>query len=851
MLPIKLELKNFLAYRSPGAIVFEGIHLAALTGANGAGKSSLLDAITWALWGEARAKSDDDLIHQGETEMSVALDFLQEETTYRVARQKKRKGTGKLQFYALNPDGGWIDLSENSVRMTQAKINRLLRMEHDTFIASAFLQQGKADAFTSKTAAERKKVLSDILGLDRWADYEDAVKIELDKLKSEIALKEMQIREIDGELREEPRYLRDLAEATAARETTEREMEAAREALEAVRHAPARLNDARDRQGVIARRLHARSIRVESILTVLARLEIDLEERRALVAEGEQIEAGYAQLEAARKADQVLNAKLRELKTLQAAHDKAEREIERERGRLENELGRIEAEIDGQRRILTRVNADRLHERQAALDALSEKEAQRDGFRQYVSDLAADIKGLTDAREATVRAGKDTRDRLDNLSQLDLAVMETCPTCGQPLNAEHHSHLLGDLKAKREAMLAEYNRDGEQIASLTVQRADYQKLVARLDLDLRPLAELRKEIGGLEKEAQNAQAAQAAIADASGRADSLRIRLHADDFADDARARLAEIDGEIAALAYDEDSYDETQAQIREYQRYQDLHRKWTTARETLPTLENSHAERMAALHEEREQGERDGQEADAIDAEIADLAVQAQAYHLRKAEFDRLLDIDNKARERISIARQELLALENKKIKREALNGALIDSRDDHAAYTQLREAFGKHGIPTLIIEAVLPELEDAANDLLSRLSDNRMRMTFETQRESKAGGAIETLDIRVSDVLGTRLYEMFSGGEAFRINFAIRVALSQLLARRAGAHLRTLFLDEGFGTQDEDGRARLVEAIGTIQDDFDLILVITHIDELRDQFPVLLQVEKHPDGSRITLRG
>jgi exonuclease SbcC len=95
-----------------------------------------------------------------------------------------------------------------------------------------------------------------------------------------------------------------------------------------------------------------------------------------------------------------------------------------------------------------------------------------------------------------------------------------------------------------------------------------------------------------------------------------------------------------------------------------------------------------------------------------------------------------------------------------------------------------------------------------------------------------------------------MYSGGEAFRVNFAIRIALSKMLARRAGAQLRTLFIDEGFGTQDEDGRNKLVEAITAIQGDFDLIMVITHIDELRDAFPVHIIVEKTPNGSRVAVR-
>ena len=71
MIPLRLQLTNFLAYRSPDPLRFDGIHLACLTGPNGAGKSSLLDAITWALWGQARAKRDDELVHMGQSDMLV------------------------------------------------------------------------------------------------------------------------------------------------------------------------------------------------------------------------------------------------------------------------------------------------------------------------------------------------------------------------------------------------------------------------------------------------------------------------------------------------------------------------------------------------------------------------------------------------------------------------------------------------------------------------------------------------------------------------------------------------------------------------------------------------------------
>jgi len=128
-------------------------------------------------------------------------------------------------------------------------------------------------------------------------------------------------------------------------------------------------------------------------------------------------------------------------------------------------------------------------------------------------------------------------------------------------------------------------------------------------------------------------------------------------------------------------------------------------------------------------------------------------------------------------------------------------------------------------------------------------MHIRFDTQREKVTGGVMETLDIKIADELGTRDYNTFSGGETFRVNFAIRLALSRLLARRAGTQLRSLIIDEGFGTQDEAGRSRLIEAINAIQDEFDLILVITHIEELKDAFPARIEVTKTRDGSVIEL--
>jgi exonuclease SbcC len=169
-----------------------------------------------------------------------------------------------------------------------------------------------------------------------------------------------------------------------------------------------------------------------------------------------------------------------------------------------------------------------------------------------------------------------------------------------------------------------------------------------------------------------------------------------------------------------------------------------------------------------------------------------------------------------------------------------------DKALYTELAAALGKNGVQAMIIETAIPEIEDEANRLLGAMTEGRMHVKLETQRDRRSGdGTIETLDIVINDELGARAYEMYSGGEAFRVNFAIRIALSKLLARRAGARVQTLVIDEGFGSQDDEGRERLVEAIQGVADQFAMILVITHLEDLRERFPVRIDVRKTALGS------
>ncbi len=283
-----------------------------------------------------------------------------------------------------------------------------------------------------------------------------------------------------------------------------------------------------------------------------------------------------------------------------------------------------------------------------------------------------------------------------------------------------------------------------------------------------------------------------------------------------------------------------------------DAPERWSQLQQDLIGLEGAKAQ-AAALEAERLRHELAAATADRAIVEgrarldrLPDWQREAAA---AEAEIKRLREEERARHAEVGRLGNELARLAAEAAKLAAREGEWKAAIEDVQAFKELTQAFGKEGIQALIIENALPELEEEANRLLARISDNRMHVRLATQREKKTGGVAETLEIHISDEVGTRNYELYSGGEAFRVNFALRLALSRLLARRAGARLQTLVIDEGFGTQDDRGRERLVEAINGVADEFERILVITHIRELKDAFNTQIEVTKRGGVSEVRL--
>ncbi len=178
MVPLKLSLKNFLSYgQTTQHVDFEPHNLICLSGKNGHGKSALLDAITWVLWGYARkantnARADENLVRLGQTQMMVSLEFMCNDALYRVRRElniTSAKTQTALDFGIIDPQTRQIrGLTDKTIRATQEKIIATLGLDYESFINSVFLRQGHSNEFSKKSPKERKEILTSILGISQF-----------------------------------------------------------------------------------------------------------------------------------------------------------------------------------------------------------------------------------------------------------------------------------------------------------------------------------------------------------------------------------------------------------------------------------------------------------------------------------------------------------------------------------------------------------------------------------------------------------------------------------------------------------------------------------------------------------
>ncbi|MEB3357234.1 MAG: AAA family ATPase [Synechococcales bacterium] len=210
MIPLHLRLKNFLSYRE-ATLDFSGLHVACVCGANGAGKSSLLEAIAWAVWGQSRGASEDDIVHQGEAEARVDFTFACQQQDYRIVRTRHRGQGGTLEFQVKTPSG-FRALTARGMRATQQLIQQHVRLDFETFVNSAYLRQGRADEFMLKRPGERKQILADLLKLDQYDLLAERAKERSRQLRTDLAVLERTLDQAAIQIQQMPAVLAQIAQ---------------------------------------------------------------------------------------------------------------------------------------------------------------------------------------------------------------------------------------------------------------------------------------------------------------------------------------------------------------------------------------------------------------------------------------------------------------------------------------------------------------------------------------------------------------------------------------------------------------------------------------------------------------
>ena len=853
MIPVKLSLRNFMCYRdNVPPLSFDGIHTACISGNNGNGKSALIDAMTWALWGRARAKSDDDLIHQGQTEMEVEFDFTVGGQPYRIIRKhskpKRRGRSGQtILEFQIATGNGFKSITGNSIIQTQQKITDTLHMDYPTFVNSALLLQGRADEFTIKRPVERKQVLADILGLSVYDELEEQAKGLARQQETEKAQLESAIKDIGEELTQKPAYEAELEQAQSQLSHIEKviaeqesRLNSLRREREALENKKSQLIQLEEHIAEMMRELERWNDQVKQHLS-------RVKEYEELIAQRSTIEEGYAQFSQAKKLKDELDQKLRLVTTLNERKHQLEMTVTQMGQALVKDhavaQSRInELEISSQKLPLLKKEWQQI---QAQLAQLAEPEEALRRKKQNSQELQTKVNYLESSKAQLEREIKELEEKLDLLkTQSD----SKCPLCEMELAAESLKLIETKYTTEKQSKLDSLRSNQAELAQRKTELKPLENEILQLETRLnQDRASLQTKASILSQRTAEAEEASHKLASERKKMAEIEEHLVRKDFAIAEQEALRELDGELAKLGYDARQHEQVRHRLTNLEQYEGLKRKLEEAdrlisqeKEAASTAEEAAQELGHSLEVDNQKRQQLSEELNLLPQLVNDLT-QAETEHQTLAAQQK------QAQETIWSVKGKLQRCSELEIRMKEKEKLVVQASKEEKIYRDLAQAFGKRGIQALLIERALPEIEAEANKLLGRMTDNRMHIKIETQRETKKREVIETLDINISDELGMRNYEMFSGGEAFRINFAIRIALSKLLARRAGAPLPTLVVDEGFGTQDSTGIEKLKEAINSIQDDFDKILVITHIEELRDAFPVCINVIKTAQGSTL----
>ncbi len=855
MIPIELKLKNFLSYSADcEPIRFDGFNIACLTGDNGNGKSALLDAITWAVWGQARGTDErgagvDDLVNSGAEDMEVDFTFRLEGDTYRISRRRdKRRGKSSLEFQIAD-NGVFRSISGDNIAATQQKIIQVLRMDYHTFTSASFILQGKADTFTSMKPSERKKILGEILGLSIYRDLEAMAREESNRAGETVSRLDARLNEIDSELSEKEHYQQQQQKLQTLLQQLSEELDVRNAELNQLKNRLYELSQTERRVCELKQQVNEQQKQAKSLKERVQTLKQQIAHGEELLSRADEITAGYHTLQNLTEKDRVLNTKSRRLLELREKMSAIEQLVDKERAVLEKKYAQMQGEYNHYQEKAVQVDkiSAQTVKLEKRLQELQQLEKQHKELLNVNQSIAQEIKTKEVLVKTKVQQVKELREKYSLLRK----PTADCPLCRTKLTGSKREQVLNDMIAEANMLKAEQDKLQREISLLTDNNLQNELKIKQLETSIADLKQLERQYTLCQRDLEEAKNAADKLNEIKQNLDRLLTAIDNKHYAQEQQKQIVKIQSEINALNYNAAEHNQVQELISRHKEYENQYHRLQAASaaldndkknlqlftENLQSLENAlqnSAELIAQHNEKLAELPKTKNKVQTVETKISELQKQI-------ADAERNLGILQEKLDRCQRLEQE----------KQTITAERNAAKNEKIYYSELVKAFGKNGIQAIIIENAIPELEQEANRILQQISDGRLTVALVTQKAAKTRkSVVETLEIIISDEFSTRRYEMYSGGEAFKVNFALRIALSRLLARRAGARLQTLVIDEGFGTQDQQGKERLVQAINAIADDFEKIIVITHIEELKNSFPVHLVVTKGNQGSKVEIR-
>ncbi|MGI2294140.1 hypothetical protein [Paenibacillus sp. GXUN7292] len=841
MIPLRLIIHNFRAIEHAD-IELSAVTLAAIAGRNGAGKSSAFTlAPRFALFGDViSGVSLDDLVRRGASEMSVEFWFEHQGDVYRAIRTRSTKGKGKSTLeLQQRVNGVWESRSAEKIVDTEAVIRSLLNLDDETFTASSMILQGQANAFTGATAGKRKEILSQILGLNVYPELQERARQRAAVLNIEIEKSKDKLLTLDERLADRAAKEEVLRDVEAQHSVTQ-DMIVDVEAVVKVAEAQiAALDVKRARIQQIERELVVNGEEIDTLRNDRTTQSERLERAEKILANEAAILEKSTELEQIKQQIVSLEARKPELERLQL--DLASTQVDLYQ--LKEEKLRI---------------ADRI-------TALQQQLAGRDELRQQANDYETNLEQLQiyehradkwNLLDAEIRGLEAQQDRENSrLLHEESRLKEKITTLEQQETHIHDSGCLPTCKFQQAAAAA--------IADLP----DLRRSLAEID---------QTELTRLTTAIATKQVEQQALA--YNFAEHRTYKVKVDELSKAATA-FAQLVGKDELLQQLE------QQQHEKMERSEFARRRWDSLQQQSIELESALAplpelaakagdlERWARLKDQisaaREMSTNAGERIAAIDRDIAgkqsrrdELSEERGGLVLDTLDYDRLQQsliqtntLLQQHRKQLSVLAEQiggikavLVALEADQQERDRLAAELEPKVLRWTRYQTLIKAFGRDGIPALIIENAVPQLERIANEILGQMSKGKHYVRFETQRELKTRvGVSETLDILIGDWTAERPYETFSGGEQLRIDYAIRFALAELLAQRAGSKVEWLTIDEGLGSQDAEHRSLVLESIKSVASRFKRVLVITHIEDAQAAFDQVIRFDNADGGVEV----